>query len=381
MSSFGGLKNGAEHGSLSGSSGASTASLIPESSVSVSSGSVSPTSTTSTTPFPGEVAALLQQLKQTPVASQSVSLNDTLAQNKALLDKALKEELARAAAIKEQLAVLDSLVIAQAVGDRQRAALLAANCVNLPSALQQAAAINALLLSSSLATQALTPVRGLTPAQLGALAGVQALAPLQAASLALAPQLNPLASLLCQGITMQQTQASDKKVIAPSSKVAYRDLSLIPDPVDTGKGRIEPFPAKLHRMLSELEQQEGGTDIASFLAHGRAFAIHKPKKFAEEVMPKYFRMSRFSSFQRQLNLYDFQRITEGKDKGAYWHELFLYERPGLTRQMKRTKIKGNVPWSGQQQDVDFYKMPPVKRPTTRQDQSGPLSNGCIAIAG
>ena len=127
MSSFGGLKNGAEHGSLSGSSGASTASLIPESSVSVSSGSVSPTSTTSTTPFPGEVAALLQQLKQTPVASQSVSLNDTLAQNKALLDKALKEELARAAAIKEQLAVLDSLVIAQAVGDRQRAALLAAN--------------------------------------------------------------------------------------------------------------------------------------------------------------------------------------------------------------------------------------------------------------
>ena len=168
--------------------------------------------------------------------------------------------------------------------------------MNLPSALQQAAAINSLLLSSSLATQALTP------AQLGALAGVQALAPLQAASLALAPQLNPLASLLCQGITMQQTQASDKKVTAPSNKVAYRDLSLIPDPVDTGKGRTEPFPAKLHRMLSELEQQEGGTDIASFLPHGRAFVIHRPKQFAEEVMPKYFRMSRFSSFQRQLNL-------------------------------------------------------------------------------
>jgi hypothetical protein len=128
----------------------------------------------------------LQQLKQTPVASQSVSLNDTLAQNKALLDKALKEELARAAAIKEQLAVLDSLVIAQAVGDRQRPALLAANYVNLPSALQQAAVINSLLFSSSLATQALTP------AQLGALAGVQALASLQAANLALAPQLNPL---------------------------------------------------------------------------------------------------------------------------------------------------------------------------------------------
>jgi HSF-type DNA-binding len=34
-------------------------------------------------------------------------------------------------------------------------------------------------------------------------------------------------------------------------------------------------------------------------------------------MPLHFRMSRYSSFQRQLNLYDFQRITEGPDKGAY----------------------------------------------------------------
>lgn len=57
-------------------------------------------------------------------------------------------------------------------------------------------------------------------------------------------------------------------------------------------------------------------------------------------MPKYFRMSRFSSFQRQLNLYDFQRVTEGPDKGAYYHELFVQGRPILSTMMKRNKIKG-----------------------------------------
>jgi len=214
----------------------------------------------------------------------------------------------RAEEIKMQLAVLDKMAMAQAAADQQRAALLASTGMNLPSVLQQAAAVNALLLSSSLATQSLTPL------QLGSLVSAQALAPLQAASLALAPQLNalaPLANLLSQPSTAPQAPAASYS--GQENKVEeYRDASLLPDPVVTGKskGRAEPFPAKIHRMLSELEEQEGGTDIASFLPHGRAFIIHKPKKFTEEVMPKYFRMSRFSSFQRQLNLCKFAYLCE-----------------------------------------------------------------------
>jgi len=114
-------------------------------------------------------------------------------------------------------------------------------------------------------------------------------------------------------------------------------LSLPPD--RRRKGRTGKFPQKLHQMFSDLERQ-GRSDIASFMPHGRAFAIHKPIEFAEEVMPKYFRMSRFSSFQRQLNLYDFLRITEGADKGTYYHELFVQGRPIVCAMMKRNKIKG-----------------------------------------
>lgn len=110
-----------------------------------------------------------------------------------------------------------------------------------------------------------------------------------------------------------------------------------PAPVDTSKGT---FPMKLHQMLSILEQQPGGTDIASFLHHGNSFAIHKPREFLRHVMPQHFRMSRFSSFQRQLNLYDFVRITSGVDRGAYTHPQFVYGKPELTADMKRIKIKG-----------------------------------------
>jgi HSF-type DNA-binding len=134
-----------------------------------------------------------------------------------------------------------------------------------------------------------------------------------------------------------QEQIDDKGASSENILEKKTILSLPPD--HRRKGRSGKFPQKLHQMLLDLERQ-GRSDIASFMPHGRSFAIHKPTEFAQEVMPKYFRMSRFSSFQRQLNLYDFQRITEGADKGTYYHELFLQGRPIVCAMMKRNKIKG-----------------------------------------
>ena len=104
------------------------------------------------------------------------------------------------------------------------------------------------------------------------------------------------------------------------------------------KGRTGTFPQELHLMVTDLVKQEGGKEIAAFLPHGRAFCIYKPKEFANKIMPMYFRMSHFSSFQRQLNLYEFQRIREGRDKGGYYHSLFLENQPALCSSIHRTKI-------------------------------------------
>jgi len=103
-------------------------------------------------------------------------------------------------------------------------------------------------------------------------------------------------------------------------------------------GVIEPFPEKLHRLLTEVEAI-GLTDVISFIANGKAFAIHKPDKFFKEIVPKYFRQSRLSSFKRQLNLYGFELINTGPARGGYCHEMFVKDRPELCRRMRRVAIK------------------------------------------
>eukprot|EP00934_Nitzschia_sp_Nitz4_P009187 Nitzschia sp. Nitz4//scaffold54_size114964//84269//85502//NITZ4_003861-RA/size114964-processed-gene-0.190-mRNA-1//-1//CDS//3329554381//9177//frame0 len=126
-------------------------------------------------------------------------------------------------------------------------------------------------------------------------------------------------------------------------------------------GVHNPFPAVLHNMMSESESR-GFSDIVAWQPHGRAFLIHKPKEFVNDVLPKYFKHSKLSSFQRQLALYGFVRLThDGPDRGAYYHELFLRERTFLCAKIQRTRVKGT--WvrtsSSPESEPDFYTMDPV----------------------
>lgn len=144
----------------------------------------------------------------------------------------------------------------------------------------------------------------------------------------------------------------------------YRDLSIYPDPAPDNRrnrgGVTVPFPEKLHQMLEHVEKN-GMTDIVCFFPHGRAFAIHKPVQFVSEIMPKFFKQSRFTSFQRQVNLYGFRRISQGPDSGGYYHELFLKGRPGLCINLKRTKVKGATKCKTEPDtEPNFYNMPPIK---------------------
>jgi len=120
------------------------------------------------------------------------------------------------------------------------------------------------------------------------------------------------------------------------------------------------FPLRLHEMLDQIES-DGLADVISWQPHGRAFLIHKPKEFTSHVMPKYFKQTKLTSFQRQLNLYGFCRLTKGLDNRGYYHELFLRGKPYLCSKMTRVKVKGTgfKAASSPDQEPDFYTMPPV----------------------
>jgi hypothetical protein len=103
----------------------------------------------------------------------------------------------------------------------------------------------------------------------------------------------------------------------------------------TRGGVARPFPVKLYSLLESNDHE----DIISWQANGRSFIIHNPKQFVESVMPKYFRQTQFRSFQRQLNLYDFKRVTEGPYSGGYYHTKFMRGEPGLCKLMTRVTVK------------------------------------------
>jgi hypothetical protein len=110
-------------------------------------------------------------------------------------------------------------------------------------------------------------------------------------------------------------------------------------PLKKKGGVAIPFPLKLHDLLEKVDE-EGHQHIVSWQPHGRAFVVREPKIFVMDLMPRFFRQTKLTSFQRQLNLYGFSRLTRGPDAGGYYHELFLRGKPYLTRRMVRTKIKG-----------------------------------------
>lgn len=84
-------------------------------------------------------------------------------------------------------------------------------------------------------------------------------------------------------------------------------------------GVQHPFPAKLHQVLEEMEKN-GHDNIMGWMPHGRSFMVKEPKEFVKEYMPTYFNQHKLASFQRQLNLYGFKRLTgEGPDRGSYYH--------------------------------------------------------------
>lgn len=130
-------------------------------------------------------------------------------------------------------------------------------------------------------------------------------------------------------------------------------------------------------MLSDMKA-DGMEHVVSWQPHGRCFRIHNQHMFVEKVLPMYFQINKYPSFQRQLNIYNFRRLTRGQDKGCYYHELFLRSKRFLAKDIPRLKLKKTGPRKPADPDSEpnFYLMPylPESNDVTRHKGMPNINN-------
>eukprot|EP00934_Nitzschia_sp_Nitz4_P008202 Nitzschia sp. Nitz4//scaffold156_size52432//12352//13323//NITZ4_006823-RA/size52432-processed-gene-0.50-mRNA-1//-1//CDS//3329537403//8192//frame0 len=88
-------------------------------------------------------------------------------------------------------------------------------------------------------------------------------------------------------------------------------------------------------MLDDAEIN-GFAHIVSWMPDEVAFRVHDKHLFVAGVLSLYFQQTQYKSFQRQLNMWGFERVHGG----AYSHEFFVRGQVNLCQKMKRLKIKG-----------------------------------------
>mmetsp|Transcript_57157 Transcript_57157/g.66817 ORF Transcript_57157/g.66817 Transcript_57157/m.66817 type:complete len:690 (-) Transcript_57157:463-2532(-) len=82
-----------------------------------------------------------------------------------------------------------------------------------------------------------------------------------------------------------------------------------------------PFPDIVHCMVTKTAQLE--PCLINWIADGKAFKILNSKsKELSVVLQKYFRHGKYTSLQRQLNMYGWRKCVKGPYKGGFHHENF-----------------------------------------------------------
>jgi hypothetical protein len=104
-----------------------------------------------------------------------------------------------------------------------------------------------------------------------------------------------------------------------------------------------PFPLRLFDLLEYINVRKSElSHIISWTPHGKAFQVHDREAFEKQIQPKMFNQSKYASFNRQLNLWGFERIPNHHAGGprSYFHPLFQNHDRELCCTMYRSKGPG-----------------------------------------
>jgi len=122
-----------------------------------------------------------------------------------------------------------------------------------------------------------------------------------------------------------------------SSRKSRPDEYQIRRPSPSNVSSDEMFPAKLMSLIDA-----GITDSIAWLADGCTFRISDKDEFMRVASPTYFKLTKIRSFERNLLLWGFERVSMPGEPGGCWrHMYFVRGKPMLIYKMVRVKVKGS----------------------------------------
>eukprot|EP00531_Pseudo-nitzschia_arenysensis_P015448 CAMPEP_0116138744 /NCGR_PEP_ID=MMETSP0329-20121206/12940_1 /TAXON_ID=697910 /ORGANISM="Pseudo-nitzschia arenysensis, Strain B593" /LENGTH=353 /DNA_ID=CAMNT_0003633737 /DNA_START=33 /DNA_END=1094 /DNA_ORIENTATION=- len=128
---------------------------------------------------------------------------------------------------------------------------------------------------------------------------------------------------------------------------------------------LNKFLTKTFHMIEQCDPS-----VASWSADGKSFVIRDVDSFARDVLPRYFKHSKFASFVRQLNFYSFRKLradTDDRSSVTEWpppisrnsskssavrfaHEYFRRGKPELLHKITRI-TKSQEPTSSEMKSL------------------------------
>mmetsp|Transcript_11854 Transcript_11854/g.28443 ORF Transcript_11854/g.28443 Transcript_11854/m.28443 type:complete len:398 (+) Transcript_11854:557-1750(+) len=120
---------------------------------------------------------------------------------------------------------------------------------------------------------------------------------------------------------------------SPSSPSSSKQRQQQQQPHHHRPTSLKQFPGKLHDLMTYAESN-GLDDVIGWVHNGSAFMVHDQKRLLE-ILPIFFGQTKFRSFQRQLNMWRFERVLVGPYKGAFMHPFFIRGNKSLCESMTR----------------------------------------------
>ena len=148
----------------------------------------------------------------------------------------------------------------------------------------------------------------------------------------------------------EEKQDKNKK---NNSKISSNNQKEIPEFHSEKYKKKSEYPNFLLKLYQILENKDY-KDIIEWSDDGKYFIVKNLHDFTENVLPKYYKHNNYSSFIRQLNMYDFHKKKGNPNDHIFEHTYFIKNRKDLLKLIKRkSKKETNIIYNDLNNNINY----------------------------